>query len=155
MASCGVSTSRLGTQPSLPTLRTRTRPASSRMAGNSLPTSGTGGSPASSGVAGASDLSNSTVCPTAAGQTVLLLRSDAPATPLDAGDPPVPLVGNELPAIREEAGRVLVRSVGKDGWVPRRDVLTPKEAIAYYTDQITSNPQNTTLYTRRAKAYEL
>jgi hypothetical protein len=40
--------------------------------------------------------------PTAAGQTILLLRSDGPAPAVNPDDPPVPLVGNELPALREE-----------------------------------------------------
>src|SRR3982751_3304779 len=91
--------------------------------------------------------------PTAAGQTVMLLRTDAPADPLQPGDPPVPLSATELPAIRDEGGGVLVRSQGRDGWVPRADVLTPKEAVAYYTGQIQANPQNTSPYMRRAKAY--
>ena len=93
--------------------------------------------------------------PAAAGQTVMLLRTDTPAEPLQPGDPPVSLSATELPALREEGGRVLVRSQGRDGWVPRADVLTPKEAVAYYTQQIQANPQNTSWYVRRAKAYEL
>lgn len=91
----------------------------------------------------------------AAGQTVLLLRSESTAPAANAGDPPVAIVGTELPAIREEGGRVLVRSQGKDAWVPRAEVLTPKEAVAHYTALINASPQNTLNFSRRAKAFEL
>jgi tetratricopeptide (TPR) repeat protein len=92
---------------------------------------------------------------TAAGQTVLLLLSGSTAPAANAGDPPVAIVGTELPAIREEGGRVLVRSQGKDAWVPRAEVLTPKEAVAHYTELIKASPQNTLNWSRRAKAFEL
>ena len=39
-------------------------------------------------------------------------------------------------------------------WVSRSDVMTPREAVAFYSEQIATQPQHDLLH-RRAKAYEL
>jgi len=47
---------------------------------------------------------------TAAGQTVILKRSDAPVTAAHPGDPPPPaLSGTEFPALKEMDGQVILR----------------------------------------------
>src|SRR5262245_4662871 len=94
--------------------------------------------------------------PTAAWQTVMLKRSDAPVTAARPGDPPPPtLSGTEFPALKEVDGFVVLRNQGRDAKVSRSDIMTPKEAVIFYSQQIAAQPQTTTYYTRRAKAYEL
>lgn len=94
--------------------------------------------------------------PTAIGFMVMV-RPNPPAVPKRPGDDLTPassLTGTEVAVTQELLGRVLVRSKGVDVWVSRSEVMTPKEAIEYYTEQIARQPQ-VTYYTRRAKAHEL
>lgn len=95
--------------------------------------------------------------PNAVGVNVLIHPSasntDAPR-PDPSLTPAASLSGTEFPVLREEPGRVMIRNKGTDVWVSRAEIMTPKEAIAYYTEQINSQPQ-TTNFVRRAKAHEL
>jgi tetratricopeptide (TPR) repeat protein len=75
-------------------------------------------------------------------------RTDPTLTPAST------LTGTEFAVLREEPGRVMVRNKGTDVWVSRSEVMTPKEAIAYYTELLNAQPQ-TTNFVRRAKAHEL
>jgi tetratricopeptide (TPR) repeat protein len=95
--------------------------------------------------------------PTAEG-LVVMVRPGVPAAAARTGDqlsPAASLGGPEFPVVRELPGRVLVRSKGVDHWVSRAEVMTPKEAVEYYTQQIAAQPQSTLNFTRRAKAHEL
>jgi tetratricopeptide (TPR) repeat protein len=95
--------------------------------------------------------------PTAEGLMVLLRPSDAPPLAIrpDPGlTPATPLTGTEFAVLKEESGRVLLRNKGTDVWVSRSLVMTPKEAIAFFSERINSEAIVNN-YVRRAKAHEL
>ena len=95
--------------------------------------------------------------PTAVGLNVLVHPNAANAStprPDPTLTPATSLTGTEFAVLREEPGRVMVRNRGADVWVARSEIMTPKEAIAYYTELINAQPQ-TTNYVRRSKAHEL
>ena len=97
------------------------------------------------------------VPPSLIGQTVLLRQTSITATYGGADGRANSLTLNLTDAIvlHEEPGRVGLRNLGREVWVARDNVLTAKEAIAVFTDQISTTPQNPLPYVRRAKAYEL
>lgn len=94
--------------------------------------------------------------PTAEGLQVLLrpAAGAAPARPDPGLTPASTLVGTEFPVLREEAGRVMIRHKGADVWVSRAEIMTPAEAVRYFTELLATDAQPNNL-TRRAKAYEL
>lgn len=95
--------------------------------------------------------------PTAVGLNVLV-HPNALNTNAPRADPSLipasSLTGTEFAVLREEPGRVLVRNKGTDVWVSRSEILTPKEAIAFHSELMNSQPQTAQLL-RRAKAHEL
>jgi tetratricopeptide (TPR) repeat protein len=87
---------------------------------------------------------------------MILLRPGAPAVKQAGADltPVSSLSGTEFAVTAELPGRVLIRNKGVDVWVSRYEVMTPKEAIEYYTD-LNTGQQQVNNYVRLAKAYEL
>jgi tetratricopeptide (TPR) repeat protein len=56
--------------------------------------------------------------------------------------------------LKEQNGWILVRQLGKEGWLPKTDAVPLESAISYFTDKIRQNPNDDNAYFRRGMAWD-
>ncbi len=95
--------------------------------------------------------------PSRIGQAVLLKNANTRILHTNAQGQVVPIsLTHTHYYVREERdGCVRIRHQGIDGWLDLRDVLSPEEAVAFFTEQIRRDPTNARAYLLRGTAWDL
>ncbi len=57
--------------------------------------------------------------------------------------------------VGEKEGRIWIRQDGVEGWLSKEDAALPEDGVEFFSKQLQQNPNDTTLYAKRSKCYEL
>jgi tetratricopeptide (TPR) repeat protein len=78
-----------------------------------------------------------------------LHHTDQQGRPLEAGTLPDAVVT----VLKDNAGRLSIRSGGQDCWVEKKEAILLEEAAAFFTDEIRAKPENAWTYAKRGIAW--
>jgi len=65
------------------------------------------------------------------------------------------LMRTDYVVVRERDGKIWVKQDGVEGWIPTEDAALPEGGVEHFSKLIMENPNDSSQYARRSKAYEL